>query len=76
MFIEAETPTRYRVVEFPQRMLAVQEVLGRQGWTVPRSARNRLVALVQRSNPALPIRAEIDAVMQEVLEGLPRLSCS
>ena len=69
VFIEAETPTRYRVVEFPQRMLAVQEVLGRHGLKVPQSARNRLLALVQRSDPALPIRAEIDAVMQEVLEG-------
>ena len=69
VFIEAETPTRYRVVEFPQRMLAVQEVLGRHGLKVPQSARNRLLALVRRSDPALPIRAEIDAVMQEVLEG-------
>ena len=76
VFIEAETPTRYRVVEFPQRMLAVQEVLGRHGLEVPQSARNRLLALVQRSDPALPIRAEIDAVMQEVLEVLPHLSSS
>jgi superfamily II DNA or RNA helicase len=69
VFVEAETPTRYRVVEFPQRMLAVQEILGRRGLTVPKSARDQVVTLVQRSDPALPIRAEIEALAQEVLEG-------
>ena len=70
VFLEAETPTRYRVIEFPQRMLAVQEILGRRGLTVPKSARDRVVALVQRSNPMLPIRAEIEAVAQTVLDGV------
>jgi superfamily II DNA or RNA helicase len=69
VFIEAETPTRYRVIEFPQRMLAVQEILGRRGLTVPKSARDRVVVLVQRSNPTLPIRAEIEAVALAVLDG-------
>ncbi len=71
VFLEAETPTRYRVIEFPQRMLAVQEILGRRGLTVPKSARDRVVALVQRNNPTLPIRAEIEAVAQTVLDGAP-----
>jgi hypothetical protein len=71
VFLEAETPTRYRVIEFPQRMLAVQEILGRRGLTVPKSAHDRVVALVQRSNPTLPIRAEIEAVAQTVLDGAP-----
>ncbi|MDQ2803196.1 MAG: DEAD/DEAH box helicase [Pseudomonadota bacterium] len=69
VFLEAETPTRYRVIEFPQQMLAVQEILGRRGLTVPRNARDRVVELVQRRDPALPIRAEIEALAQEVLEG-------
>ena len=68
IFVEAETPTRYRVVEFPQRMLAVQEMLGR-GLVVPTSARDRLIALVQRANPALPIRAEIAALGHSAQEG-------
>ncbi len=70
VFVEAETPTRYRVVEFPQRVLAVQEILGRRGLTVPRSARDKVVALVQRSDPALPIRADIDAVGPAATEGI------
>jgi superfamily II DNA or RNA helicase len=59
VFLEAETPTRYRVVEFPARMLAVQEILGRNGLTVPAAARDQVVSMVRRNNPALPIRAEI-----------------
>ncbi len=69
VFLEAETPTRYRVVEFPERMLAVQEILGRRGLTVPNSARDQLVALVRRDNPALPVRDEIGATEQAALPG-------
>ncbi len=69
VFVEAETPTRYRVIEFPQRMLAVQDMLGRRGLTVPAGARNQLIALVQRANPALPIRAEITALAQLAQDG-------
>jgi len=69
VFLEADTPTRYRVVEFPERMLAVQEILGRRGLTVPHSARDQLVALIRRDNPALPVRDEIGAVEQSALPG-------
>ncbi|MBV8870092.1 MAG: DEAD/DEAH box helicase [Acetobacteraceae bacterium] len=72
VFLEAETPTRYRVIEFPQRMLAVQEILGRHGLGVPKGARDRVVALVRRSNPTLPIRAEIEAASDQVApDGVP-----
>jgi len=69
VFLEADTPTRYRVVEFPERMLTVQEILGRRGLTVPNSARDQLVALVRRDNPALPVRDEIGATEQAALPG-------
>jgi len=69
VFLEAETPTRYRVVEFPERMLTVQEILGRRGLIVPNSARDQLVALIRRDNPALPVRDEIGAVEQSALPG-------
>ncbi len=38
VFLEAETPARYRVIEFPRKMLAVQEILGARG---PDRARRR-----------------------------------
>ncbi len=70
VFLEAETPTRYRVVDFPQRVLAVQEILGKRGLTIPKSARDQVVALVQRSDPALPVRADIEAVGPAAMAGL------
>ncbi|MGI4945361.1 MAG: hypothetical protein ACRYHQ_33155, partial [Janthinobacterium lividum] len=71
VFLEAETPTRYRVVEFPERLLTVQDILGQRGLTVPNSARDQLVALVRRDNPALPVRDEIGATEQTALPGQP-----
>ena len=69
VFLEAETPTRYRVVEFPQKLLAVQEILGRDGLIVPKAARDQVVAMVRRNSPALPIRAEIAEVELPGQEG-------
>jgi hypothetical protein len=59
VFLEAETPTRYRVVEFPKKLMPVQEILGKKGLTVPASAREQVIAMVRRTNPTLPIRAEL-----------------
>jgi len=69
VFLEPETPTRYRVIEFPRTLLAVQEILGERGLTVPVAARDQVVAMARRNNPALPIRAEIAEVDQPGIEG-------
>ncbi len=70
VFLEAETPARYRVIEFPKRLLPIQEVLGRRGLTVPARARDQVIALVRKTNPTLPIRSEIEDIEQEVQEGV------
>jgi superfamily II DNA or RNA helicase len=62
IFIEPETPARYRVVEFPKRMIALSEILGPAGLVVPRAGRDQIVAMVQRDNPTLPIRSEISDI--------------
>jgi superfamily II DNA or RNA helicase len=69
VFLEAETPTRYRVIDFSSRLLALQEILGRRGLTVPRQARERVIELVRERSPALPIRAEIAAADLPAVEG-------
>ncbi len=77
VFVEQETPTRYRVVEFPQKMLAVQAIVGAHGLTMPEAARDRLVELVRRNHPALPVRDEIGAVADAAIDGntLPVVQC-
>ena len=69
VFLEAETPSRYRVVDVSPRVLAVQEILGKGGLKVPQSARERIVALVRAQDPLLPIRAEIDALDLPAVQG-------
>ena len=69
VFLESETPARYRVIEFPRTLLAVQEILGERGLAVPAAARDQVVAMVRRNSPALPIRAEIAEVDQPGIEG-------
>ncbi len=69
MFLEAETPGRYRVIEFSQKLLAVQEILGANGLSVPAAARDQVVAMVRQNNPALPIRAEIAEMEQPGIDG-------
>ena len=70
VFLEAETPSRYRLIEVTDRLLAVQQILGAKGLSVPKQARDRVVALVQRANPSLPIRAEIEAIEADAREGI------
>lgn len=69
VFLEVETPTRYRVIEFPKRLLPIQEVLGRTGLVVPAKGRDQLIALVRKTNPTLPIRSEIEDIEQDVQAG-------
>ncbi len=59
VFLEAETPTRYRVIPFTAANLEIVSVLGPEGLHVPAKARDQVVALVQRDNPKLPIRSDI-----------------
>ena len=69
VFLEAETPARYRVIEFPQKLMAVQDILSPLGLAVPASARDQVVAMARRNSPTLPIRAEISAIEQPGIEG-------
>jgi superfamily II DNA or RNA helicase len=71
VFLEAETPTRWRVLEFSAKLLQIQEVLGEKGLLVPRAGRDRVLALIKEKIAALPIRAEIAEADLPALEGRP-----
>jgi superfamily II DNA or RNA helicase len=59
VFLEEETPTRYRVIPFSAANLEIVSILGPDGLHIPTNARDQVIALVQRESPKLPIRAEI-----------------
>ena len=71
VFLEAETPTRWRVVDFASRLLAIQEILGESGLIVPRQGRERVMALVRVQHPTLPIRADIADADLPAITGRP-----
>ena len=71
VFLEAETPTRWRVVDFASRLLAIQEILGAGGLIVPRQGRERVMALVRVQHPSLPIRADIADADLPAISGRP-----
>ena len=71
VFLEAETPTRWRVVDFASRLIALQEILGAGGLIVPRQGRERVMALVRVQHPSLPIRADIAEADLPAISGRP-----
>jgi SNF2 family DNA or RNA helicase len=58
LFVEQETPSRYRLVEFPATLLPLMDVLGLSGIRVPAQAKDHLVSLIQKAGPVLSIHAE------------------
>jgi superfamily II DNA or RNA helicase len=69
IFLEEETPTRYRVIDFSETLVELQGVMGDTGLAVPRQARDRVTDLLKQHNPALPIRADVDLVDLPALAG-------
>jgi hypothetical protein len=65
VILEAESPTRYRVIQAPPPVVTVEGILGRDGLGVPKSGCDRVLALLRTHAPLLPIRADVAAA------GLP-----
>ena len=65
VFIEKETPSRYRVIEFPESMVPLVDILGYAGLRVPAQAKDHLVSLIQKASPLLSIHSEVD-VMDDI----------
>lgn len=61
-FLEVETPTRWRVVDFSDTIVAVRNILGEQGLQVPKQAKTQVLELLKAQHPSLPIRADIDDI--------------
>ncbi|MBP9691979.1 MAG: DEAD/DEAH box helicase, partial [Alphaproteobacteria bacterium] len=57
--IAQETPTLYRVIEFPKSWVPLAEILGSQGLKVPAAAKDHVLALLQKAGPVLPIQSEV-----------------
>jgi hypothetical protein len=69
IFLEEETPARWRVIELTAKLLELQATLGKNGLTVPREMRDRVTALLREGNPAVPIRSELTDADVPAREG-------
>ena len=69
VFIEEETPTRFRVIVFSEKTLAFREVLGTKGLEVPRHAKEQVISLLKEQGLALPVRTDIVDTDVAVVEG-------
>jgi superfamily II DNA or RNA helicase len=70
VFVEAETPVRWRVIEVDEKLITLQETLGTGGLVVPRAAKEQVVALLRAKTPLVPIRSELADVDVETFEGV------
>ncbi|MGB8841598.1 MAG: SNF2-related protein, partial [Aliidongia sp.] len=69
VFIEQETPARWRVVEVSKALVELGGILGVGGLSVPTSGRQRIVDLIRTENPRLPIRSELAGIEGDAVQG-------
>jgi superfamily II DNA or RNA helicase len=75
VFVEKETPSRYKIIEFSESLVSLMNILGTQGLKIPGTAKDHLVSLIQKASPLLPIHSEADIIDIPARDGdtLPRL---
>ena len=71
VFIEPETPSLYRIIEFPKSLLPLVDILGHKGLTVPSQSKDHVLSLIQKASPVLPIHSEIEAMDVTTQKGDP-----
>jgi SNF2 family DNA or RNA helicase len=59
-FIEQETPSRYRVIEFPENIVPLFGMLGKDGIKIPTKAKDAIFSLLNKAGSSLQIRSELD----------------
>ena len=69
VFVEKETPTRWRLIEVTPATVELSAILGPKGLDTPKEARERVVALVKADNPRLPVRSELAGAATEAACG-------
>ena len=69
VFVEPETPTRWRVIEVTPALVELGAILGPAGLTAPKAARERVIDLINMENPRLPVRSELAGAATAAAEG-------
>jgi superfamily II DNA or RNA helicase len=62
VFLEIETPGRWRVVVVDEKAIEAAAIVSNGGVVIPKSARARVAALARLQAPALPLRIETEEI--------------
>jgi superfamily II DNA or RNA helicase len=69
VFVEKETPTRWRLIEVTAATVELGAILGPKGLETPKEARERVIALVKSDSSRLPVRSELAGAATEIADG-------
>jgi hypothetical protein len=69
VFLEPESPSRWRVLDVTAELVELAQVLGPEGLAAPKAAKARVIAMIRRDNPRLPIRSELAGVAADAVKG-------
>jgi len=69
VFVESETSSRYKLIEFSGSLVSLVDILGDRGIQVPAQAKDHIVSLIQKASPLLPIHSEVDVMDIPAKEG-------
>ena len=67
--LEADSPSRYRVIDVSKPVVALSQRIPPKGLAIPREARDRILVLLRRQAPFLALRAEISEADIPAVEG-------
>ena len=71
VFIEKETPSRYSVIEFPQDLVVLTDIVGHDGIKIPANQQDQVIPVIQKAAPFLRIHSDVDVIGVPAQEGDP-----
>ena len=70
VILEKETQNRYRVINYPQQIVAISSILPQQGLTVPIDAKERVLTIIQQtSSNAIQINTNVGGLEIPTRDG-------
>jgi SNF2 family DNA or RNA helicase len=67
VFLEKETPNRYRVIDYPEEGVRVSSIIPKNGLTLPFEAKERLLELILHTKGSIRINSSVDEDIPEVV---------
>ncbi|MBM3611015.1 MAG: DEAD/DEAH box helicase [Alphaproteobacteria bacterium] len=73
VFLEKESPNRYRVIEYPEEGVRISSIIPKNGLTLPFEAKERLLGLIVHTKGSIKINSSVD---EDIPEAEGDTTCS